>query len=104
MLFRKIRDWCVAIAIIGFVILAFNYFPTILGAVVLLALAALVIFIGIDAWRRGSIAINARTKFVVYYRDRNPVAFWFYIFLGLFFGALACVAVSYEILRRFGVF
>jgi hypothetical protein len=103
-IFQGIRDLCIAVAIIAAVILSFEYFPFVLGAVVLFAISASIIIVAIVSWRRGRMGINAGGRFLVYYRQKNPFIFWFYLILEFLVGGLGCGFVLREIFRKLGVF
>ncbi|HEX3627501.1 MAG TPA: hypothetical protein VH280_19005, partial [Verrucomicrobiae bacterium] len=57
---------------------------------------AFVVRASIVALRKGYITINARTQFVTYTRENNPVEFWFYVLFFILGGILiSCFGVCF---------
>src|SRR6059058_2273223 len=74
-------------------VLLLIFFPGIAALLAFLAAGTWGLYGGCGGLRRGSIAINARVRFMVYTREANPAEFWFYVLFfivgGLAIGAWA---------------
>jgi hypothetical protein len=84
-------------------VLLFIYAPVIAACIGLLGIAALILRAGINGLRKGSVSINARTKFVTYNRSNNPIEFWFYVILFILIGIFACGFAVFPILEKYKI-
>ena len=66
------------VAVLGGLIFLLTYLPVVTASVVFLGGGVLILYVGIKGLRKGSVAINARTKFATYDRSNNPIEFWFH--------------------------
>jgi hypothetical protein len=87
-------------AILSFVLLAI-YFPFVAGFIWFLGIGAAILFTIFKSLEKGFIGVNLKYKFAVYERRNNPIAFWFFVFVGVCFGILGCVSSIFFLLHKF---
>ncbi|HEY5233986.1 MAG TPA: hypothetical protein VIK35_10680 [Verrucomicrobiae bacterium] len=90
------------VTVLGGLYLLFTYLRVVAASIGLMALGyVLILRPGIRALRKGSVSINARTKFVIYTRADNPVEYWLYTFLFMIAGISICCFALLILLQYF---
>jgi hypothetical protein len=95
------RAFCLIFAAILSYVLLLLYFPAVAAFVCFSGVGVAILVTVYNCIRKGKIGVNLRYKLVVYERRDNPIAFWFYTFLGVCFGSLSCVAAVLFLLHKF---
>ncbi len=90
-------------AVIGGLYLLFTYLRVVAGCIIIFGVGIFFFYIGFKALRKGSVSINARTKFVTYTRTNNPIEFWFYILFSIFMGILTDSFALILFLQHFNI-
>ena len=101
--FRTSLAFRITLAVIFIWILLLRYLAGLGACLTFLAIGVFLLYGAFAALRRGSIGINARTRFVVYGRRNNPIEFWFYVPFFTIMGLLAC-GVAVYITLHFPIF